>query len=151
MEATDTKLTADIIIVGGGGAGLTAAVAALDAGGKNIIILEKAAKPGGNTAQSAGMFAVNSPAQKRKGIEVSADDGRRMTNIEITDTGCGIPGDHLKRIFEPFYSTKGAHGNGLGLPAVQRIVEAHGGTVSVESETGRGTSFRIGFPYAATL
>jgi fumarate reductase flavoprotein subunit len=74
MAATGTKLTADVVIVGGGGAGLTAAVAALEAGATDIIVLEKAETPGGNTAQSAGMFAVGSPAQERKGIEVSVDE-----------------------------------------------------------------------------
>jgi len=60
----------DLLIVGTGGAGLCAAVAALDSGLTNVVMLEKAPVPGGNTAQSAGMFAVGSPAQKRKGIEV---------------------------------------------------------------------------------
>ncbi len=61
---------ADLVIVGAGGAGLIAAAAALEAGLTNTVVLEKAPAPGGNTAQSAGMFAVDSPAQRRKGIEV---------------------------------------------------------------------------------
>ena len=64
------KDSADLVIIGTGGAGLTAAAAALEAGLKDVLMLEKAPTPGGNTAQSAGMFAVNSPAQKRKGIEI---------------------------------------------------------------------------------
>lgn len=73
-------LEADLVIIGGGGAGLTAAAAALDAvsargagGGVRIVVLEKAAFCGGNTAQSAGMFAIDSPAQKRKDIVVSRE------------------------------------------------------------------------------
>jgi fumarate reductase flavoprotein subunit len=67
-------LRAEIVIVGAGGAGLCAAAAALESGMRDIVVLEKAAAPGGNTALSAGMFAVDSPAQRRKGIQVSADD-----------------------------------------------------------------------------
>jgi succinate dehydrogenase/fumarate reductase flavoprotein subunit len=72
--AAQKDLHTDLVVIGAGGAGLTAAAAALESGTRDILILEKAAKPGGNTAQSAGMFAVDSPAQKRKGIQVSADE-----------------------------------------------------------------------------
>jgi fumarate reductase flavoprotein subunit len=65
-------LRAGIVIVGAGGAGLAAAAAAVEAGVTDVLIVEKAAAAGGNTALSAGMFAVGSPAQRRKGIEVSA-------------------------------------------------------------------------------
>ena len=53
---------------------MAAAVVAAEAGARDIVVLEKAAEPGGNTALSAGLFAVGSPAQERKGIEVSADE-----------------------------------------------------------------------------
>jgi fumarate reductase flavoprotein subunit len=66
--------SANLVIIGAGGAGLTAAVAALEYGMTEIVVLEKASSSGGNTAQSAGMFAIGSPAQKRKGIEVSIRD-----------------------------------------------------------------------------
>jgi fumarate reductase flavoprotein subunit len=62
----------DLVVIGAGGAGLSAAAAALQSGVRDVLILDKAPAPGGNTIQSAGMFAVDSPAQKRKGIEVSA-------------------------------------------------------------------------------
>lgn len=74
MIADHTNLQTDIAIVGAGGAGLTAGAAALESGAKNITILEKAVSAGGNTAQAAGMFAVNSLAQKRMGIHISADE-----------------------------------------------------------------------------
>jgi fumarate reductase flavoprotein subunit len=69
-------LTADLVIIGAGGAGLTAAASALDAAGGSvdIIVLEKAPTCGGNTSQSAGMFAIGSPAQRRKGIIVSREE-----------------------------------------------------------------------------
>jgi fumarate reductase flavoprotein subunit len=68
------NLQADIVVIGAGGAGLTAAVAAAEAGVKKINILEKAARPGGNTLSAGCIFAVNSPTQKRLGINISADD-----------------------------------------------------------------------------
>jgi PAS domain S-box-containing protein len=58
--------------------------------------------------------------------------------VEIADTGEGIPADHLDRIFQPFYSTK-AKGSGLGLAITQKIIEAHRGKISIESEPGKGT------------
>jgi fumarate reductase flavoprotein subunit len=67
------NLHADIVVIGGGGAGLTAAVSAAEAGAKNIIVLEKSTRPGGNTFLAVGMMAVESPAQKRLGIKTSKD------------------------------------------------------------------------------
>jgi signal transduction histidine kinase/DNA-binding response OmpR family regulator len=62
------------------------------------------------------------------------------------DTGIGMPSDVRVRIFEPFYTTKGAQGSGLGLAMVRKVVEAHRGTITVESEVGAGTTFRLWFP-----
>jgi two-component system sensor histidine kinase PilS (NtrC family) len=79
-------------------------------------------------------------------------DGRKPTaegsgcvEIVVADTGRGIPPGELERIFDPFYTTK-LDGTGLGLPTVYRIVEAHAGTLSVESQPGVGTRFRIWLP-----
>jgi two-component system, sporulation sensor kinase E len=65
--------------------------------------------------------------------------------IVVADTGGGIPGELLNRIFEPFYTTK-KKGSGLGLMIVQRIVRDHGGRIELESNVGRGTTFRIWLP-----
>ncbi|MDZ7262745.1 MAG: ATP-binding protein, partial [candidate division KSB1 bacterium] len=65
--------------------------------------------------------------------------------IEVTDTGKGIPPENLSSIFQPFYTTKG-RGNGLGLTIVKKIVEAHGGQISVRSTVGQGTTFTIRLP-----
>jgi signal transduction histidine kinase len=65
--------------------------------------------------------------------------------VEITDTGCGIPPNDLDRIFTPFYSTRPG-GTGLGLPLARRVVEAHGGSISVESEPGMGSRFTVALP-----
>jgi len=72
----------------------------------------------------------------------------------VRDTGIGIPVEHLPRIFERFYRVDAARsreggGTGLGLAIVKHLVEAHGGRVSAESVTGRGTTVRVLFPASA--
>jgi signal transduction histidine kinase len=67
--------------------------------------------------------------------------------IEIEDTGAGIPPENLNRIFDPFYTTdKGSQGTGLGLSISHRIIEQHGGTISVRSQLEKGTTFTIRLP-----
>ncbi len=72
----------------------------------------------------------------------------RFVLIGVADNGCGIEPATLKRIFEPFFSTKG-EGRGLGLASVLGIVRGHGGGVRVVSRTGAGTTFEIALPLAA--
>jgi signal transduction histidine kinase len=67
--------------------------------------------------------------------------------VEVSDSGCGIPAENLERIFRPFFTTKPAGvGSGLGLSVCQRIITMHGGDITVESQPGRGTTFRISLP-----
>jgi signal transduction histidine kinase len=66
--------------------------------------------------------------------------------VEFTDTGSGIPADMRARIFEPFFTTK-AKGTGLGLAIVKRFIESHAGRMVIESEPGRGTTFRLFLPF----
>ena len=66
--------------------------------------------------------------------------------VRVEDTGHGIPEENLSRIFDPFFSTKGAKGTGLGLSVSYGIIEGHGGTIEVNSEVGRGTVFTITMP-----
>lgn len=67
--------------------------------------------------------------------------------ITVADTGAGIGTETLKRIFEPFYSTKGLRGTGLGLWVSKEIIAKHGGTVRVKSKLGKGTVFSVFLPF----
>jgi len=69
----------------------------------------------------------------------------REVILEVSDTGVGIPACEMGRIFEPFYTTKET-GTGLGLSVCRRIVEAHGGRLTVDSHPGRGATFRVHLP-----
>ena len=71
---------------------------------------------------------------------------KEFVEIRIIDTGMGIKKDELSKIFEPFYSTKGQKGTGLGLAVIWGIIDNHNGNINVESEVGKGTTFIIRLP-----
>ncbi|HQJ46118.1 MAG TPA: ATP-binding protein, partial [Ignavibacteriaceae bacterium] len=71
---------------------------------------------------------------------------QEYVEIKVSDTGCGISNEDLHKIFDPFFSTKGQKGNGLGLAVIWGIVDNHNGTITVDSEVGKGTTFKIRLP-----
>lgn len=80
-------------------------------------------------------------------IEIRTSPGDGEVAVEFRDTGSGIPEDHLERIFDPGFTTKGSRmGMGLGLLITRQVVERHGGDISVESEVGEGTRFTLTLP-----
>jgi signal transduction histidine kinase len=80
-----------------------------------------------------------------KGVIFRANKNGRHVKIEVLDSGKGIPREDLAKIFLPFYTTK-SDGTGLGLAITKRIIEAHGATITVDSQQGKGTHFRVFFP-----
>jgi signal transduction histidine kinase len=81
-------------------------------------------------------------------IRTAADAG--MAVVYLIDTGCGMDEKTASKMFEPFFTTKPS-GSGLGLPTTQKIIEAHGGRIGVQSELGHGTQITIELPVPARL
>lgn len=79
----------------------------------------------------------------RVDVRLESRDGKAI--LTVADTGRGIPTEHLKKIFRPFFTTKG-HGTGLGLSLARRIVETHGGHIEVHSALQKGTTFTVTLP-----
>jgi signal transduction histidine kinase len=87
---------------------------------------------------------------ERGAITIATRRGRLGTvEAAISDTGRGIPQEVLDRIFDPFFTTKGSgEGTGLGLSIAYGIITRHRGTIQVESEPGKGTTFTVRLPAA---
>ncbi|NRD78248.1 GHKL domain-containing protein [Bacillus sp. BRMEA1] len=84
-------------------------------------------------------------------LTITTEYNQNFVAIEIKDTGIGMTQEQLERLGEPFYSTKGKNGTGLGMMVVQAIVRAMNGTIRVESELGAGTLFHFEFPVFKTI
>jgi two-component system NtrC family sensor kinase len=89
------------------------------------------------------------PPPRRLTITTALDPAGPSAQLEVADTGPGIPPEIRARIFEPFFTTKPrGQGTGLGLSLCRGIIESHGGTLDVESEPGQGARFRVRLPLA---
>jgi PAS domain S-box-containing protein len=93
---------------------------------------------------------VNAVDAMPRGGKLAISCRRKDTRLQLqfSDNGMGMPDDVRQKIFEPFFSTKGAHGTGLGLSVSYSIIERHAGSISVVSEMGNGTRFTIDLPSA---
>jgi signal transduction histidine kinase len=78
-------------------------------------------------------------------LSITVDQTDETLRIEIADTGSGISEEEAKKIFEPFYTTK-EQGLGLGMPYSKKIIDQHGGTFSLDSRPGEGTTISIALP-----
>jgi signal transduction histidine kinase len=94
------------------------------------------------------------PRGGRLRVSVHEAPESQLVEIRLADTGCGIPPEKLRLIFEPFYTTKepdddGHGGTGLGLSVCRQIIEQHKGRIRVESLVGKGSAFTVKLPIAA--
>ena len=87
---------------------------------------------------------------ERGGIHITSSviDGGGNIEVAISDSGPGIRQEHLDRIFEPFFSTKGERSLGIGLAVSLNIINQHNGRLEADSESGKGATFRIVMPCA---
>jgi two-component system sensor histidine kinase HydH len=83
-------------------------------------------------------------------VGISSDGDSRQICITVSDTGCGISPENFSQIFDPYFTTKSS-GTGLGLAIVHNIIEAMSGTIKVQSDPGKGTTFRITIPIENNL
>jgi signal transduction histidine kinase len=89
--------------------------------------------------------ALNDSGERLVTIETRYDAARETITAEVADTGEGIPAADFKRLFQPYFSTRG-RGTGLGLAIVQRIISEHGGHIHAEHNTRHGARFVIEIP-----
>lgn len=92
------------------------------------------------------------PENGEIGLDIEGDLEKRQVHITVWDTGIGIAKEDMTRLFRPFVQldsrlSREYAGTGLGLSLVYRMVELHGGSVSVESQTGKGSQFTVSFPW----
>jgi signal transduction histidine kinase len=108
----------------------------------NLLLNALDAMPGGGTLR----IAARSDAEMRGAADGQSAGAERQVAITIADTGCGIPAELLPRVFEPFLTTKGGNGSGLGLSICQGLLRSHGGDIRIASEPGRGTVASVMLP-----
>jgi signal transduction histidine kinase len=108
----------------------------------NLVLNACAAMPNGGTVTLASASRV---VDKEHAAERGVDPGEYVT-VTVSDTGVGIKEDVLGRIFEPFFSTNGRDGVGLGLATVRGVVCQAGGWIDVRTEVGAGTTFYVALP-----
>lgn len=117
----------------------------------NLMLNAEQAMPDGGTLTLLGSASVSvREDQERGGEDAHSSDPHthtRTVQLDVIDTGVGIEPAALAKIFRPFHTTK-PDGSGLGLATARKIVTAHGGNISVQSEPGRGTKFTITLPAA---
>jgi len=90
--------------------------------------------------------AVSDRQEPQVGIRTMVEPGDEWLAIAVVDNGAGIPPEKLSDIFKPFVSSKGARGTGLGLPVSKKILQEHGGDITVKSKPGKGSQFTLRLP-----
>jgi len=109
----------------------------------NLIFNAVDAMPSGGTLTLRTKFALGAADSSRSSAQQRVD-------VEVSDTGIGMDDATRAKCLEPFFTTKGERGTGLGLAMVYGMVQRHGGAIDIESELAKGTTIRLGFPVPAT-
>src|SRR5690606_16491776 len=95
-------------------------------------------------AQSGDQRERHDAWRRGAGVRLSEDTQAQHAVVRVSDTGTGIPNEHLSRIFDPFFTTKPpGRGTGLGLANVRHLVTAMNGAIHVETSLGKGTTFEV--------
>jgi two-component system, cell cycle sensor histidine kinase and response regulator CckA len=100
---------------------------------------------GGTICATTELLVIERP-RRVHGVELPVG---RFAQLSVRDTGSGVAAGDLPRVFDPFFTTKGVSGTGLGLSVIAGGMRQHGGFISVESDEGRGSTFRLFFPLQA--
>ena len=103
-----------------------------------------------HAVEEQGNIAISTRRADTPRITPQSNKPVPMVEITIADTGCGIPEENLRRIFDPFFTSKAVgKGTGLGLSVSHGIIEGHGGLIEVQSKVGEGSTFRVLLPLTA--
>jgi C4-dicarboxylate-specific signal transduction histidine kinase len=100
-----------------------------------------------NLIKNAGYAIRGKPDGK---IVLTVGSDAQAAIVQVADNGCGMSPEVQSRIWEPFFTTKGKEGTGLGLDVCRKLVESHGGMITCSSATDKGTTFEIRLPLATT-
>jgi signal transduction histidine kinase len=99
-----------------------------------------------SNAVDACLFDENTDKTWQVGLKTTQEEGN-IIKFEVNDNGAGMDKEVQKKLFTSFFSTKGHRGTGLGLMVTRKLIEEHGGTITVNSRLGEGTVFTIRLPY----
>ena len=132
-----TELTADLPAIMGADNEIREALT-------NLIFNAVDAMPNG------GPLTVRTRVTQEKGLQSFESAVRKFVQVEVIDSGIGMDEDTRRRCLEPFFTTKGERGTGLGLAMVYGTMQRHGADIEIESEVGKGTTIRLSFAIPAT-
>jgi signal transduction histidine kinase len=117
----------------------------MPAGGTLTVEVGAATRKDRPAERTAGRREEDVRAENGRAGSAFATPSRRIARLRVIDTGVGIPREVVPRLFDPFFTTKAA-GTGLGLSISQSILQEHGGTISIASKEGRGTTVVVELP-----